>query len=66
MIGYYVNTGVNLALAQGVPKEIIAISEHSRGWSLGVAIACYVAGAVVAALGGLKVVSVIRRTTHDT
>lgn len=65
LIGYYVNTGVNLALAQGVPRDILAAYETSRSWALAVALACYGLGAAIAALGGLKVVSVIRRTTHD-
>ena len=65
LIGYYVNTGVNLALAQGVSKEILATYETSRSWALAVALACFGVGIVIAGLGSLKVVSVIRRTTHE-
>jgi len=65
LIGYYVNTGVNLGLAQGVPKDILAIYETSRWWALTVALVCFGVGVVIAALKGLKVISVIRRTTHE-
>jgi hypothetical protein len=65
LIGYYVNTGVNLALSQGVSREILATYETSRSWALAVALACFGIGIVIAALGSLKVVSVIRRTTHE-
>ena len=65
MVGYYVNVGMNLALAQGVPEKIVAYYESTRQWSLLSAIALYVIGMLLTAAGGLKVVSIIRRTTHD-
>ena len=59
------NTGVNLALAQGIPEKVLAYYEGSRHWSLAAAIGLYVIGLILAAAGGLKVRSVIKRTKHE-
>jgi len=65
LIGYYFNVGMNLALSQGVPEKMIAYYESSRQWSLIGAVALCILGLILAAGSGLKVFSIIRRTTHD-
>jgi hypothetical protein len=65
LIGYYFNVGMNLALSQGAPEKMIAYYESSRQWSLIGAVVLCVLGLILAAGSGLKVFSIIRRTTHD-
>jgi len=62
---YYINVGMNLALSQGASEKIIAYYDSSRQWAMYGAIVLYVIGLLLTAGGGLKVLSIIRRTTHD-
>jgi hypothetical protein len=64
-LSYYVNTGVNMALAQGVPKEVLGYYEGTRHWSLAVAIGCAVIGVAMFLTGGWRVLGIIKRTLHD-
>lgn len=65
LVGYYVNTGVNLALAQGVAENIVSSYQTSRSWALAGALIFFVLGAGATVLGGLKVRAIINRTKHD-
>lgn len=62
---YYLDVGLNLALAQGIPEKVQAYYEAARGSSLWIAVAFYVLGVVLFVAGGLKVIGIMRQTKHN-